>query len=139
MSKITLLLFIQIAALKHDIDPKLYEAIVMQESSGRMVVSSGGDIGLAQVNPKTAKAYKLDMHKLHADPEYNLNAGALILADFKRRYANREPATWWCRYNVGSGTMKGPKAARCLRYTNLVLRHYTGFKYRGIASFPKSK
>lgn len=114
------------AAKRHGIEPSLYLAIVKVESNFQVDAYNlkTADYGLSQVNRKTAKRYRLDLVRLLKDPAYNANAGALILADFKRMYKHKEPKTWMCRYNVGSGAMSGTKAEKCIVYLNKVFKHY---------------
>ena len=59
------------------------------------------DIGISQINYKTAKLFKFNIMKLINNLEYSIEAGAIILADFKRRYSHREK-NWWSRYNASS-------------------------------------
>ena len=106
------------AASRHGLNVDLYLKIVTIESSLRPGAYNARtkDIGLSQVNLKTAKAFGFNVKRLKQDYKYNLNAGAIILADFKRRYKARNPDLWPCRYNVGSGRLQGPKLEACRRY-----------------------
>jgi soluble lytic murein transglycosylase-like protein len=113
---------IKAAALRHGLSPGLYLAIVTHESRLDLQAynTKTHDTGLAQVNRQTAKTWKLDALRLKHDYKYNLNSGALILADFRRRYESREPKTWPCRYNLGSKPIVGPRLAACLRYLDKI-------------------
>lgn len=122
------------AAEKYNVDAVLFVAIVQQESNfeTKAYNPKSQDYGLAQINYKTARAYGLNTHRLLHDSKYNAEAGARILADIQNRYGYKEPQTWFCRYNVGSGRLIGTKAARCIKYVNLVMRHYKGGTYAAL-------
>ncbi|MDM8545417.1 lytic transglycosylase domain-containing protein [Candidatus Venteria ishoeyi] len=87
-------------ALKHDIHPDLFRALIFQESSWRpKVVSSMGAIGLTQVMPATAKALcKLNRRELY-EPAKNLECGAKYFASQIKRFNSVEMAL--CAYNAG--------------------------------------
>lgn len=91
------------AATKHKISAKLLSAILMQES--RYKVSAVGyvkkkpiDFGISQINIVTIKSFKFSKYRLLSDLDYSVNAGAKVLADFKRMYGKKE-SNWWSRYN----------------------------------------
>lgn len=88
-------------ALAHSISPKLFTAIVMQESSFRNgIVSETGDLGLGQLRPRTAASVGcVDNYRLRWDARYNLTCSARYLQYLYGKYGNTEPATWWNRYN----------------------------------------
>lgn len=100
----------------NNIDPTLFRALVLVESGGRQsaINHKTHDYGIAQINKKTAAAYKLDAELLKTDVTYNLNAAAKILLDFKKQYGAKEPLTWPCRYNIGNQKLP----ATCLKYLN---------------------
>lgn len=97
---------------KYRIPPHIYTAILMQESS--YVLDAKGcyhgliklkkeakvctDFGISQIWYKTAKAFQFEISKLVSDLDYSVEAGAIVLADFKKRYAKSEE-DWWTRYN----------------------------------------
>lgn len=56
------------------------------------------DFGLSQINHKTAKSFGFDLIKLTTDLDCSVEAGAIVLADFYKRYGKRE-YKWWSRYN----------------------------------------
>lgn len=125
-SKYLILKHAQGAALRHGLNTDLYLAILKAESSLRPEAfnKKSHDIGLAQINRHTAKAHGLNINRLKHDYIYNLNSGALILADFKRRHSGQDGPLWPCRYNVGSGRLEGPKLERCLKYLARVKAQY---------------
>lgn len=104
-------------------NPHIYAAIVAHESA-HGVGSENVDRGVAQVNKHTARAYGFDWARLQSSKEYNLQCGAKVLQDFADKYSKREPATWWCRYNVGSGPMIGKKLVNCKKYMEKVNEVY---------------
>lgn len=59
------------------------------------------DFGIGQIYYKTAKSFNLDLNRLTTDLEYSVEAAAIVLADFKKRYSARE-VDWWTRYNASS-------------------------------------
>ncbi|NRA46204.1 MAG: transglycosylase SLT domain-containing protein [Oligoflexales bacterium] len=102
-------------ARKHCLDPKLLVSIAFQESclqldvvrktNGYILVddeyveaSVGSDFCMMQVNIRNIKHYNLDVNKLLTEPDYCINAGAIILKDIENRYSRKEHK-WWSRYN----------------------------------------
>ena len=63
------------------------------------------DFGMSQIYYKTANSFGFNINKLTTDLEYSVEAGAIVLADFRKRYANRE-LDWWTRYNASSRTKR---------------------------------
>lgn len=102
------------AASKWGVDPDLYVAIIKVESSLYQGAynKKTADYGAAQVNKQTAKLYGFDLKRLKSDSKYNLDAGARILADFKKSH----PDSYICRYNVGTGKLVGKRMLACLKY-----------------------
>ena len=90
---------IERSSLKHGVRADILTAIIMRESSYRMGIRAGNDYGLTQINIRTVKAFGFDIGKLMTDLEYSVEAGAIVLADFKKRYYKREPNNYWSRYN----------------------------------------
>ena len=106
-------------AIKYDIDPHLYAAMLMQENKYRLdskdchkaIVGKGKkysintkvcqDFGMSQINWRTAQSLKMDIPRMLKDVEYSLESGAIILADFKKRYSKKEKH-WWTRYNASN-------------------------------------
>ncbi len=113
------------ASVKHKIHPRLYTAILMQESGYKLDAKNCGpekctDFGIAQIYYKTAKRYNFDIQKLLTDLEYSVNAGAKVLAWFRKTYASSEKY-WWCRYNTGTAPFSKIRHI-CLKYRRLVSR-----------------
>ncbi len=108
-------------AIEYSLDPTLFVALVELESNFQVGAynSRTMDYGLTQVNAYNVRAMGLDADRLLTDPQYNLRAGAQILAWFKRVYAPREPL-WFCRYNVGTGPMGPKRQSNCLKYVKLL-------------------
>jgi soluble lytic murein transglycosylase-like protein len=102
-------------SMEFHLDPELVARIIMVESRGRLTATSKtGDIGLMQVNPHNVAHYNWSPKKIKTDTAYSIRAGLIVLTALRRQYKTREPATWVCRYNIGTRTM--PHA--CLRYLN---------------------
>lgn len=110
------------ASYKYNISPKLYSAILMQESSYKINAVNchkrGCDYGISQINQVTAKKYKFDKKRLTKDLKYSIMMGAKILSWFQKTYSKKEPDTWFCRYNIGTGKITN----KCLQYKENVLR-----------------
>ena len=125
------------ASKKFNIPAEIYTAIIMQESAYRLAaknIQCGldketrtvyrcvlADIGIAQINSRTAEVYGFDLYLLLNDLEYSINAGAEVLSYFKKRFAKKEP-DFWVRYNCG--TRSTTKRLTCMRYKELVSRYF---------------
>jgi len=93
-------------ATKHNINPRKFAAILAQESMYRLDAKNCkngvcNDFGIAQINKKTIEAFGFDKQRLLKDLEYSIEAGVLVLADFKRMYGDKEQY-WWTRYNASN-------------------------------------
>jgi len=110
-------------AVQHNINPKLFEAIIRQESSFRVnaINLRSQDYGLGQINIRNIRSLGLDKHRLTTDPTYNLTHSALILQRIQRLYAHEDQ--WWCRYNVGYGSLSSKRIKRCMHYAAMVKRY----------------
>ena len=108
---------------RYKIPTNIYTAILMQESLYRLQTNGChdglivteteeghveyeetricSDFGISQIYYKTAKGFKLDIERLTSDLEYSVEAGAMVLHDFMKRYSKREK-DWWTRYNASS-------------------------------------
>lgn len=91
-------------AVEMGVNPKRYAAILAQESMYKLDAKNCWDnechdYGIAQINKRTIKAFKFDKKKLLTDLEYSVKAGAIVLADFKRMYGDKEE-DFWTRYNA---------------------------------------
>lgn len=127
---------------KHKVPANIYTAILMQESGyaleargcytgltdisvkdgdkylgkkNNVEVTICMDFGMSQIYYKTARAFKFELSRLTTDLEYSVEAGTIVLADFKKRYSHRE-IDWWTRYNASSPTKR-------LVYKKLVERY----------------
>lgn len=106
------------SAKKHKINPRLLTAILIQESRLKLGAfnSLSKDFGISQINIRTIRAFKLDQKKLMTHLAYSINAGALVLNDFKMRYEKLDKY-YWTRYNTSD-----PQKREI--YKQLVLRHW---------------
>lgn len=114
------------SANKFCLDAVLLAAIIAVESGFRqdVVNTKTKDYGMTQINEYNIKARKLSKKMLLEDINYNVGAGALILAE-KKRFATREPTTWYCRYNVGTGAYAKIEKP-CAKYVNKVNYYLAG-------------
>lgn len=108
------------------LDPYLAVSIAMQESTiSHKVVSKNGqinDIGIFQINVRTAKAYRLDISKmLDNDLKYITKAYTIIMKDKINKCRNLGQEAWSCYH---SRTNK-----HRARYIKHVMRYYN--KIRG--------
>lgn len=115
-------LVIQVVGYERRIDPKLLEAILTVESN--LDVSAINhktlDYGIGQINYRTIASYKFNKERLTKDEFYSVDAAAQVLLALQKQYAKREPATWLCRYNIGSRAIDKKRAKLCLNYLNKV-------------------
>ena len=104
-------------AVQFDIKPERLAAILAQESMYKLnaVNHDSRDYGIAQINDKTIKRFGFNKKLLLTDLEYSVKAGAIVLADFKRRYGKREKK-YWSRYSSS-------KLVKRQKYENLVARY----------------
>lgn len=93
---------------KYDLKPNKYTAILMQESGYKLDAYNkrSKDFGLAQININTAKAFKFNIKKLTSDLEYAVEAGAIVLYDFKKRHYKKEKDFYFTRYNSSKPTKR---------------------------------
>lgn len=99
---------------KYGIDPIIYSAILMQESSYRMGVHNCSlvrqdrslklrvcnDYSISMININTIKLYGFDKQRLIKDLDYAIKCGAIVLRDLNKMY--RHEPDYWVRYNVGT-------------------------------------
>lgn len=112
------------AAKKNGLPPEFVHSVVAAESAYRPdAVSPKGAVGLMQLMPATARAYKVDPR----DPAQNVEAGAAYLRDLLVKYdgdANRALAA----YNAGPGAVSKyngvPPYAETQNYVQKVLTRY---------------
>ncbi len=93
-------------ASQYGLNPKLVEAIISAESSGRPFSRSRkGAIGLMQLMPATASEVAAKFGVLHVteemlrDPDFNIHLGTAYLAQLLRRFEALELAL--AAYNAG--------------------------------------
>ncbi len=72
----------------------------------RMIASKNcADFGISQIYHKTANRYSFDLKLLTTDLEYSVEAGAIVLKDFMKKYKYKED-NWWSRYNTSNKTKR---------------------------------
>lgn len=110
------------ASKKHNLDPKKFSAILAQECRYKLncINHKSKDYSIGQINIKTIRAYNLDKTRLLKDLDYSVDSAAMVLADFKKRFAHKEK-DWHCRYNVGTAEFNTIKD-KCVIYNTLVSR-----------------
>lgn len=98
------------SAKEHSVSPFLVAKIVLHESKGRENAynSKSQDIGIMQINLKTARAYGFTNTCLHSW-RCNLDVGVYVLSEMLHRKHTRI-----CSYNVGNHFEK--KLMSCLTY-----------------------
>lgn len=88
------------AAKRHAVPVRVLVAVLEQESSmGKADLSKSGDLGVAQISPRTADWLGFDKRRLVADNAYNIDCAAQILARLKKKWAKKEPTNWYSRYH----------------------------------------
>lgn len=112
--------FITQIAKYYSLDKQLLMGIVRQESAycKYKLNKVTGDSGCMQIHVSNIKAYGWNRSTLMKHDAANIVAGAIILADFKKNFASKEPKTWACRYNIGNRNLP----ASCISYLNKVYR-----------------
>lgn len=78
------------------------------------------DFGIGQIHINTAISYNFNVEKLITNEEYSINAGALVLSWFYKKYSSKDPS-WYTRYNCG--TKSTTKRLTCRLYKKLVDRY----------------
>jgi soluble lytic murein transglycosylase-like protein len=95
------------AAQAHAVDPTLINAVIWVESKfDRRARGQGGSLGLMQLMPKTAAglAKQLGRKRNSLDPDFNIHAGALLLAQLLKRF-DGDLTLALAAYNRGAGTV----------------------------------
>jgi soluble lytic murein transglycosylase-like protein len=95
------------AAKAHGVDPTLINAVIWVESKfDRRARGSGGSLGLMQLMPKTAAglAKQLGRKRDSYDPDFNIHAGTLLLAQLLERF-DGDVTLALAGYNRGAGTV----------------------------------
>lgn len=96
------------AAAEHQLDPALINAMIWVESRFEPKAKSpAGARGLMQLMPSTAAYLAKRMGEPSArayDPEFNVRAGALYLAEMKKKFGDEQLAV--AAYHAGPGNVK---------------------------------
>lgn len=113
---------------KYGIPKMVFTAIIAQESGYKLSAMSKitglyqgkpttiiVDFGLTQINWRNVERYGFDVDRLTSDMVYSLEAGAIILADFKRRYGKREK-NFWSRYHASNNIRRSEYEKLVRRY-----------------------
>lgn len=122
---------------KYKIDPTILTAIFAQESMYKLgaknctkglkksqahpkgyvgPIKVCTDFGIGQIHYRTADNFNFNLEKLTRDMDYSVNAAAVVLKDFQKRYKHREE-NWWTRYNASSPNARA-------KYKQLVERFF---------------
>src|SRR5690554_6427881 len=136
------------AAAEHEVDPALINAMIWVESRfNPKAKSPAGARGLMQLMPATAAylAKRLGEHSARAyDPEFNVRAGALYLAEMMAKFGDEHHAI--AAYHAGPGNVKkSVEAGQSFpdysdAYVAKVLEaraRFTGVEVHGRASSPR--
>jgi len=122
---------------KYNISSRLYTAILMQESKYKLEATRCNnkiyyvlkdikklqktctDFGISQINHRTVSSYNFDKNRLITDLDYSIEAGLIVLSDFKKNF--RKEKEWYTRYNCGN---KGDtNRDTCQAYKKLVNKY----------------
>jgi hypothetical protein len=119
---------------KYDISSQLFTAILMQESKYTLEAArcknainyviknrknTCTDFGISQINHRTISSYKFDVHKLTSDLSYSVEAGVIVLSEFKKHHYREKE--WYTRYNCGN---KGStKRETCQIYKKMISKY----------------
>lgn len=120
------------AAITHGLDPALFTAQIKQESGfNPKARSKAGALGVAQIMPSTAKAWKVNPR----DPKQALNAAARNMANYIRTYKKQGLSETEAQkralaaYNAGPGAVKKHKGIPPYEETqNYVKRIMSAFR-----------
>ena len=115
---------VEAAAKKQGLPPSVVHSVVAAESGYKAdAVSPKGAIGLMQLMPATAEAYRADPH----DPAQNVEAGAAYLRELLVKY-NGDAQRALAAYNAGPGAVDKyngvPPYPETQTYVERVLRKY---------------
>jgi hypothetical protein len=116
---------IKLSCYKHSIDCEVFTAILIQESSLRVAAFNDvtADYGVGQINIRTIMRHKFDKRRILTDLKYSIECSAKVFSWFSRTYKDREPATYFARYNVGTGILVGNRLVAYNSYVLKVQRH----------------
>jgi hypothetical protein len=110
--------FIAAAAQAHGVDPLLVKALIQVESGYRPTARSPkGAVGLMQIMPSTARAYKV---RNPFDPKANIEAGVRHLKALLDRFGGDRTELALAAYNAGPGAVEKFNGVPPYRET----RHY---------------
>lgn len=120
--------YINDAAARHGIHPKLIHAVIHTESHYNPVVKShAGAVGLMQLMPATAQRYGVNNRK---NPEQNIDGGVRYLKDLIKMF-NNDLTLVLAAYNAGENAVKRygnkiPPYPETQNYVKKVLKIYKG-------------
>lgn len=103
------------AAIKHGLDPNIFQRQIKQESNFDPKANSGSALGIAQFTPETAKGLGINPQ----DPIQSLNGAAGLMARYVKQYGNYEDAL--TAYNAGPGRVGKPLYAETQHYIKTIL------------------
>jgi len=75
------------------------------------------DFGIGQIYYKTANSHDFNLDKLTTDMDYSVEAAAIVLTSFKKRYGKKE-SDWWTRYNASNRNARTKYKALVKKFTN---------------------
>lgn len=102
-SKSELHAHIKSVAALYNLPPKMLKRIVAVESANckYRVNKRTKDFGCMQISEQTIKLYKWNFKTVSNNDKLNIVAAAILLSDLKKAFAQKEPQTWSCRFNIG--------------------------------------
>lgn len=120
--------YINDAATRHGINPKLIHAVIHTESYYNPVIKShAGAVGLMQLMPATAQRYGVNNRK---NPKQNIDGGVRYLKDLIKMFDN-DLTLVLAAYNAGENAVKRygnkiPPYPETQNYVKKVMRIYKG-------------
>lgn len=102
-SKIELHNYVTNVAKRYGLPVSIMKQIVAVESNNcrfryNTVTHDGGCF---QINALTIAGYNWNAEAAIKNDMLNVHAAAIVLSDFKRKFAAKEPTSYYCRYNIG--------------------------------------
>jgi soluble lytic murein transglycosylase-like protein len=121
---------IELAALRHNVDPSLVRAVIKVESNfNPNAVSRTGAMGLMQLMPQTARQLKVVNP---FDPQQNVDAGVRHLKKLMESYGGDVNLTL-AAYNAGAGAVARSAGIPHFRETRNYVKRITQLYYGGAA------
>jgi len=106
--------------IEWSVSPERYNRVCVANRYPKIETKVCNDFGISQINYRTARRFDIDIDRLTNDLEYSVEAGAIVLSEFMKRYEARDNE-WYLRYNCGSRSTT--KRDTCQIYKKLISRY----------------